>query len=174
MLSLMIQKKICMLGSYGVGKTSLVGRFVHSIFSEKYQSTIGVKVDRKALSLDDTDVNLLLWDLHGDDDFQKVRASYLRGMSGYLLVIDGTRAESVQVATDLHRFAIETVGAVPFIALINKSDLTAEWEITDEQLEQLKSDGWVVHCTSAKTGKLVNESFELLARQILSADASAE
>lgn len=159
-----------MLGSYGVGKTSLVGRFVYSLFSEKYQSTIGVKVDRKSLNLDGTELNLLLWDLHGDDQFQRVRASYLRGMSGYFLVIDGTRADSLQVAIDLQKLAQDTVGDVPFITLINKCDLTQDWEITPEQIEDLKSQSWVVHQTSAKTGRLVNESFEMLGRQMLAAD----
>lgn len=162
-----------MLGSYGVGKTSLVGRFVYSLFSEKYQSTIGVKVDRKSLNLDGMDLNLLLWDLHGDDEFQRVRASYLRGMSGYLLVIDGTRADSVQVAMDLQKLAQDTVGDVPFITLINKCDLAPEWEIKPEQIEDLISQGWTVHQTSAKTGRLVNESFEMLGRQMIAADAAA-
>ena len=110
----MIQKKICMLGSFGVGKTSLVSRFVYSLFSEQYLSTIGVKIDRKSVVVDDAEVNLLLWDLHGDDEFQRVRASYLRGMSGYLLVADGTRAESLHVALDLQQLAKDTVGDVPF------------------------------------------------------------
>lgn len=162
-----------MLGSYGVGKTSLVGRFVYSLFSEKYQSTIGVKVDRKSLTLDGTNLNLLLWDLHGDDEFQRVRASYLRGMSGYLLVVDGTRAESIQVAIDLQKLAQDTVGDVPFITLINKCDLAPEWEVTPEQIEDLTSRGWVIHQTSAKTGRLVNESFEMLGRQMLEADAES-
>lgn len=170
----MLQKKICMLGSYGVGKTSLVARFVHSIFSEKYQSTIGVKVDRKELSVDGKPINMLLWDLHGDDEFQRVRASYLRGMSGYFLVIDGTRGDSVQVAIDLHDLAKQTVGDVPFITLINKSDLNTEWEVNEQHLEGLTDRGWVVHHTSAKTGKLVNESFEELARQILAAEEADE
>lgn len=167
----MLQKKICMLGSYGVGKTSLISRFVHSIFSEKYQSTIGVKVDRKQLSLDGQNLNLLLWDLHGDDQFQRVRASYLRGMSGYILVVDSTRSQSFQVAVDLQKLAKDTVGDVPFLMLINKCDLTDEWSLENERLTQLEDDGWILQQTSAKTGKLVNESFELLGRNMLQADS---
>ena len=162
-----------MLGSYGVGKTSLVARFVHSIFSEQYQSTIGVKVDRKPVTVDGTQINLLLWDLHGDDEFQRIRTSYLRGMSGYFLVIDGTRKDSVQIAYDLQQLAHDTVGDVPFIVLVNKHDLTDQWEIDPATLNELGDKGWTVHLTSAKTGKLVNESFELLAKNILAADTLA-
>ena len=167
----MLQKKICMLGSYGVGKTSLVGRFVHSIFSEKYQSTIGVKVDRKGMNLDGEEINLLLWDLHGDDEFQRVRASYLRGMTGYILVADSTRADSLKVAIDLHQLAVDTVGDIPFLTLINKCDLTEQWVLDDDKLSDLEEQGWILQQTSAKTGKLVNESFELLARNMLAADS---
>ena len=163
----MLQKKICMLGSFAVGKTSLVGRFVHSIFSEKYQTTIGVKVDRKQVKVGDKDVNLLLWDLHGDDEYQRVRASYLRGMSGYLLVADGTRGETLEIAEQLQRLATETVGDVPFLLLVNKSDLSSDWEIDEKRLEELADSGWTIHKTSAKTGQFVNKSFELVAEAIL-------
>ena len=87
----MIQKKICLLGGFGVGKTSLVSRFVHSIFSDKYLTTVGVKIDKKRVDLGSQQVDLVIWDIYGEDDFQKVRMSYLRGASGYLLVADGTR-----------------------------------------------------------------------------------
>jgi small GTP-binding protein len=76
-----VQRKVCMLGATSVGKSSLVRRFVESIFSEKYQATIGVKIDRKLVQVDDTQVSLLLWDLQGEDEFQRVRLSYLRGAS---------------------------------------------------------------------------------------------
>ena len=87
----MIQKKICMLGGYAVGKTSLVSRYVSSMFSEKYMTTIGVKIDKKGVDTEKDRVELVIWDIYGQDDFQKVRMSYLRGASGYLLVLDGTR-----------------------------------------------------------------------------------
>ena len=88
----MIQKKICMLGAFAVGKTSLVQRFVKSLFSDRYLTTVGVKIDKKIVTVGDTEVSLVLWDLAGEDEFQSVQTSYLRGASGYLLVIDGTRA----------------------------------------------------------------------------------
>ena len=97
----MIEKKICMLGSFAVGKTSLVTRFVTSIFSDRYLTTIGVKIDKKIVSLAGRDITLIVWDIHGDDEFQRIRTSYLRGASGYLLVVDGTRRDTLATAMGL-------------------------------------------------------------------------
>jgi len=66
-----IQKKICMLGSFSVGKTSLVSRFVSTVFSDKYLTTVGVKIDKKALTVGGEDVTLMLWDIYGEDDFRR-------------------------------------------------------------------------------------------------------
>jgi len=105
----MIQKKICLLGGFGVGKTSLVSRFVHSIFSDKYLTTVGVKIEKKSLVLNEQELDLVIWDLYGEDDFQKVRMSYLRGASGYLLVADGTRRTTLDTAMSLHEAAVRTI-----------------------------------------------------------------
>lgn len=156
-----------MLGSFAVGKTSLVSQFVHSKFSEKYLTTIGVKVDRKEVRVADGAVNLLLWDIHGDDEFQRVRGSYLRGMAGYLLVVDGTRSETLEAASDLHRLAIEAVGEKPFLVLLNKCDLQDEWSLDAQHLGRLVEDGWDVRRTSAKTGENVDAAFQDLAARII-------
>jgi small GTP-binding protein len=162
-----IQKKVCMVGAFAVGKTSLVARFVHSMFSEKYHTTIGVKVDKKTVDIDGRRVNLILWDLAGEDDFNTVRTSHLRGASGYLLVIDGTRRETLTTALDLQQRVEREVGPLPFHLLVNKSDLIDEWQLSDDDLSALASRGWHVTKTSAKTGTAVEEAFHDLARAIL-------
>ena len=163
----MIQKKICMLGGFAVGKTSLVARYVSSIFSDKYLSTVGVKIDKKQLNVDGKDVTLMLWDIYGQDDFQTVQPSQLRGMSGYLLVVDGTRRATLETARQLQEKATAAVGPVPFILLLNKLDLAAQWEIDEPAFFKLVEDGWRVVRTSAKTGEGVEQAFELLARAML-------
>lgn len=125
----MNKKKVCLLGSFAVGKTSLVQRFVNSIFSEKYHTTIGVKIDRKTVSKDGKEVMLMVWDIHGQDDFQEVKPSYLLGSSGIILVLDGTRRDSMDVAVSLNRLVLETLGKVPVMLLLNKADLKEQWEI---------------------------------------------
>ena len=162
-----VQKKICMIGAFAVGKTSLVARFVHSMFSEKYQTTVGVKIDKKAVNVDGQEVNLILWDLAGEDEFQEVRMSYLRGASGYLLVVDGTRPETYGTALELHKKAVGVAGKIPCLVLLNKSDLVEQWQILDSALDALAEYGLRYLKTSAKTKAGVEDAFHLLARDIV-------
>ena len=163
----MLQKKICMLGSFSVGKTSLVRRFVESIFSEAYHTSIGVKVDKKLVRVNDEDVTLVLWDIHGEDVYQKIRMSYLRGMSGYLLVVDGTRNPTLDDALALNERVIQEAGKVPAILVFNKSDLVDTWEIDSARESELAAAGWNICRASAKTGDSVEEVFSQLAAAML-------
>src|SRR5215207_8519861 len=115
----MLQKKICMLGASAVGKTSLVARFVQGIFNDKYLTTVGVKIDKKPVSVGGQAVLMMLWDMQGEDRFQKVQMSYLRGTHGYLLVADGTRRDTLDRALMLQKDAEATAGPVPFALLLN-------------------------------------------------------
>ena len=169
----MIEKKICMLGAFAVGKTSLVRRFVSSCFSDQYQTTIGVTVDKKSMTVDGTSLTMVLWDLYGEDEFQKLRPSYLRGSSGYLLVLDGMRRATLDIALHIQERVSDTLGPVPFVVLINKHDRRAEWDITDQDLAQLAQRGWSVVMSSAKTGQGVEEAFTTLARAMLTPSNSS-
>ncbi|MDQ3011329.1 MAG: GTP-binding protein [Acidobacteriota bacterium] len=162
----MIQKKVCLLGAFAVGKTSLVSRFVKSIYSDQYLTTVGVKVDKKTVQLGDQQVNLILWDLAGEDEFQKIRMDYLRGAAGYLLVADGTRRSTLDMALMLADRVAKDIGPLSFVFLINKSDLASEWEIDDQSIEECRNRGWSVIKTSAKDGEGVEEAFQMLAQQV--------
>ena len=164
----MTQKKICTLGTSAVGKSSLVARFVKGIFSENYLTTIGVKIDKKTITLRGQKVDLLIWDLNGEDRFQKLSMNYLRGTAGYLLVIDGTRRSTLDAALALHHKTQATVGDVPFVVLINKTDRKEDWEIEEADIEDLQARGWTIQETSAKTGNGVEKAFSDLARKLLS------
>ena len=155
----MIQKKICMVGAFAVGKTSLVARFVESIFSEKYHTTVGVKISKKALQVGDQEWHLILWDLAGEDEFLQIRTSYLQGSAGYLLVVDGTRRATLDTAMSIQQRIVDTVGNIPFVVLFNKSDLTNEWEIANDAFEELSHKDWSWLKASAKTGEGVDEAF---------------
>ena len=164
-----LKKKISMLGSFAVGKTSLVRRFVSNIYSEDYITTIGARVEKKSLTINERPINLLVWDLNGEDKFQKLHMEYIQGSDGYLLVVDKTRHASLQVAHTLHQKAQIVVGDIPFILVVNKADLSEKWDSQDKELEQLKEQGWIIMTTSAKMGTGVDEVFEKLARLIINA-----
>ena len=158
----MIKKKICLIGSFGVGKTSLVSRYAKGIFSEKYLSTVGVMISQKSVHLASGGVRLMIWDLAGEDDFQGLRLSYLKGASGALFVADGTREETLQI-TQQHIERMEQFHpGIPALILLNKADLNDQWEISDDQSSEFDRR-LEVFPTSAKTGANVVEAFERLA-----------
>lgn len=163
----MIQKKVCLLGAYAVGKTSLAARFVKSVFNEQYLTTIGVKVDKKTVQVDGNDVSMIVWDLAGEDELQKIKMDYLRGASGYLLVADGTRGNTIETARLLHRRVTEALGSLPFILFLNKSDLVTDWEVDEETLKSLEMAGWQIFKSSAKTGDGVEDGFLRLAELMM-------
>jgi small GTP-binding protein len=165
----MLHKKVCLLGGFGVGKTSVVARFVSSIFSEKYLTTVGVKIDKKTVDAGSGEMTLMLWDIYGEDEFQTVRDSYLRGASGYLLVADGTRHATLDTAVALQQRAESAIGQVPFVLLLNKSDLNAAWQVDQATLWKIAERGWNVVHTSAKTGAGVEDAFTRLARAMADA-----
>lgn len=163
----MIKKKICLVGAFAVGKTSLVQQYLHSIFSDKYHTTVGVKVDKKSVHLNGRDVDLIIWDLHGEDDFQTVRMSYLRGASGCLYVVDGTRPATLDAALNLQARAHAAIGPVPSLFVINKCDLEKEWAIDEQTIASLVANKICVVRTSAKTGHCVESAFLDLAAQMI-------
>lgn len=163
----MIQKKVCMLGASAVGKTSLVRRFVHSLFSDKYLTTMGVKIDRKSVAVGEHEVILVLWDIHGSDEFARMFPTYLRGAAGALLVADGTREGTVAAALESAQQLAATVGDVPMHLILNKSDLKDEWEVGGKEIDSLRARGWTIIETSAKLGSGVDEAFTSIARKML-------
>ena len=124
-----VQKKICMLGAYGVGKTSLVNSYLKGTFSPEYDTTIGVRIDLKPLKTPVGEFNLVIWDIAGEDEFQSTPPSYLIGSAGYILVADATRRATFTKALEIQKYTEERVGRLPFVFVLNKFDLTDDWDI---------------------------------------------
>lgn len=165
----MKQKKICMLGAFAVGKTSLVARYVEGLFSEKYLTTVGVKIDRKDVTVDGETTRLILWDIQGEDDEQAIRPNFIENAHACLLVVDGTRPETLAVARRLKSWAEAHLGEVPCLMLLNKSDLTSAWRLRDEDLQGENRPGCRVLQTSAKTGDGVEDAFRVLVEKLVEA-----
>ena len=116
-----VSRKISLLGDFAVGKTSTVARSVRTTFSDSYLTTVGVKVDTKTLTRDDGDaLRLVLWDIAGANALDQMRANYIGGTQGLLLVADGTRADTVTTALGLRDQANRLLGRVlPAVLLLN-------------------------------------------------------
>lgn len=168
-----ISKKVCMLGDFSVGKTSLVRRFIDAAFSEKYITTVGVKVDTKLISLsDDLNVKMVLWDIAGEKAIGPLQRQYLKGMTAFLLVVDSTRLPTLTSAKTIREQIVSEYGDLPFFLLVNKTDLIDQIEITDEVLEKHNMDSWPVFQTSAKTGAHVEQAFSQLADKLANGTAT--
>ena len=163
----MISKKICLLGAFSVGKTSLVERYVNSIFSDSYISTVGVKISKKQMCIGNTELTMILWDLEGKDDFMDVNITYLKGTMGFFVVADLSRKETLEVALKIRKIALELLGDdTPNILLLNKADLE-EYEISEQQISDAREAGIELMLTSAKDGICVEEAFDALAQKMI-------
>jgi small GTP-binding protein len=164
-----LSAKICLLGDYAVGKTSLVRRFVYNMFEDKYLSTIGVKVSRKVVAVprgdDVVELVLMLWDLAGSEEFDSVRASYLRGAAGALVVADVTHPATLAA---IPGYVAQVRGLNPSAAIVlaaNKQDLVEQRAVSEEEVAQAAAGLRASYFpTSAKTGAGVEEAFRLLGR----------
>ncbi|MEC4983899.1 MAG: Rab family GTPase [Oscillatoria sp. PMC 1068.18] len=171
-----ISKKICLVGDFSVGKTSLIRRFVDRQFSDKYLSTVGVKISRKSVEVpapegtENQQVQLIVWDIEGQTKFKAIAPSYLQGAKGAIIVADVTRLETIenlQERLDLF-FSVCPKGLV--VIALNKLDLVSEEELEAKfKLVQFTDQPQVIaaHTTSAKTGKDVDEIFHKLTFNML-------
>ena len=168
----MIRKKICMLGAFGVGKTSLVKRYFHCAFDERYYATLGARIEKKQLCVEDQDITLMVWDFAGEDDILQVPLSYLRGADGVIVVADGTRPDTIQTAIELHARARSQTGEIPSVLALNKHDLQDRWNVEVGEMRELRRRVGPVLRTSAKSGRHAGTIFETLAHQVVTHDAS--
>lgn len=159
----MIQKKICMVGCAGTGKSSLVRRYVESTFSERSRATVGVRIDRRHVAVGNQDITLLLWNLAGRSETEELRPSYLRGAAGVFYVVDGTRPDTLGLLFTLRAEVVEAIGPVPSIVALNKCDLTDDWALGPDDHLRLERAELSTFQTSAKTGERVDDAFQWLA-----------
>ena len=134
-----------MVGEFAVGKTSLTQKFVNNVFSDKYLTTIGVKIDTAIVD----DTKLIVWDVAGRDSLSPINSSYLVGAAGIVLVADGTRSETVEQLATLWDTVSDRVGDIPVVVALNKADIPG-WNIPDKNRQEFKKRGWMMFDTSAK------------------------
>ena len=159
-----ISKKVILLGKFGVGKTSLIKKWVYQKFNEEYLTTIGVKVDKKQINIHGLTLTMLIWDIAGPTPNQKIPQSYMMGSHGVLLVFDLSRPSSYEDLLDEMAAVRDYLPEVPIQPVGNKLDLLAKSSIRDVE-ESLPLENVIY--TSAKTGENVNVAFQSLGEAIL-------
>lgn len=152
-----------MVGDFAVGKTSLTQKFVNNVFSDKYLTTVGVKIDTAIVG----DTKLVVWDVAGRDALSPINVNYLVGASGLVLVGDGTRPETIASLQSIWQTVEARLGAVPVVVAINKKD-APEWAVSDEEIKSQLESQWDVFYTSAKEGANVADLFECLVAKMVS------
>ena len=158
-----------MVGAFGVGKTSLVRRYVHQQFDESYHTTLGVKIDTRIVDTIEEPIKLVLWDMEGADPFNKDKRplarirSYMKGAHGLILVADGTRPKTVKTALSLYHDFCREYQFVPAIMLANKADLEVEWQFDDSLIPDTIS---LFH-TSALNGQNIDAAFTTIGKSLI-------
>lgn len=156
----MKSKKVVVLGHYGVGKTSLIRRFVEDSFSEDYKVTIGVHILKKTININEDTINLILWDTEGTDEIEEIRKAYLMGTHHFVLMCDITRPETYKNIDQQITYLQDNFGNTPITKVGNKSDLLPKGSIGDKKKELSFLDSIV----SAKEGNNVQRLFEKIAK----------
>ncbi len=154
-------KKLVVLGHFGVGKTSLIRRFVSDVFSDNYKVTIGVHITKKVVEISaGNTVSLILWDLEGTDDITTIRNSYLLGTHGAVFVFDVTRPSTFQNLNQDLKVVSEKLPSVPMIVVGNKMDL-----VDAIDLKTVLGENNIAYdfLSSAKTGDSVEDLFYKMA-----------
>lgn len=166
-------KKVCMLGDSGVGKTSLIKRFVFDVFDDQYIETIGTKITKKEIMLKDPegqDLNmvLMIWDILGHKSPKRVPSSYYVGVEGVLVVCDTTRRETYEELDYWVNTLVVMTQYVPIVFLANKVDLVNERQIDEKDMIELASRFNAPYFfVSAKTGTAVEDAFRTLATNLI-------
>ncbi|CAM4139611.1 MULTISPECIES: Rab family GTPase [Flavobacterium] len=154
-------KKIVLIGHFGVGKSSLIRRFVENIFSEEYKVTIGVHIFKKVIQVEGKNLTFVIWDIEGKEDITEIRRSYLLGTSGFIYVFDPTRKNTYSTINQDVEFCKTNYPTAKLITVANKLDLIDEEEFVS------KIDFEIDYFTSAKTNKNVDLIFNDLGLKFL-------
>ncbi|MEE8503123.1 MAG: Rab family GTPase [candidate division NC10 bacterium] len=161
-----LKLKVCLVGEFAVGKTSLVNRFLHNTFQARYMATIGAKIQKVDLRVDQSRIIMTLWDIMGEKGFRELlREAYFEGANGLVAACDLTRPGSLLDLEDWIAAVYRIAGRVPLVIVANKSDLTEHTVVTEEEVEAFaRRHDCEYFVTSAKMGEGVEDAFLAIGR----------
>ncbi len=159
----MFSYKIVLVGNFGVGKTSLIRRFVENSFSEEYLSTIGVSISKKTIG----NATIMIWDIEGHTEFKPIFKQYLMGAKGFILVADLLRQETIEALQNHIDLCYAVVKDAPICIALNKCDMPHEISQREiEEISKLSPTVLKVLKTSAKENEAVEDLFLTLDTRI--------
>jgi len=161
--------KVITCGEGGVGKTTLLHRYIEGVFLANTRLTIGVEFFLKELNIEGKKILLQVWDFGGQDHFRPLLKNYAVGARGALLLFDLTRISSLQRIEQWINICRQDGLDIPIIFLGTKLDLTEQILVNDEFAQKFKEKYKFFEYLkiSSKTGENVNLAFELLARELV-------
>ena len=162
--------KFVLVGDYGVGKSTSIHRFVEEKFKESYVPTLGVQISKKSLEIDEHSIELMIWDLAGQDRYLMIRQRFYTGTQGILVLYDITRKSSLDHINRWYKEVIKHTGPIPIILIGNKIDLEDKREVFEDDvngiLQENNIDVKFKIETSAKDGFKTNEAFLFLVKYL--------
>ena len=163
------QKKIILIGNFSVGKTSLIRRYVDNSFDDKYISTIGVKISKKNISIEDEEMMLLIWDIEGAlDKVRRVNKTYIKGAHAAIIVTDITSEEIEETITIHLNDLYDVTGEIPVLIAFNKIDKNENFQMDIGSLQSKYPSLLGSYFTSAKNDLNVNTLFRHLSSELIS------
>jgi small GTP-binding protein len=168
-----LKAKVCLIGDWGVGKTSLIRKFVLDQFDDKYIVTFGTKVSKKRIKFKKykdtvTDLNMVIWDIMGQDEFRTIQKNAYSGTHAALIVCDVTRKESLKNIKKWRDDIFSITKEIPVVVLANKADLQNKRKFKIEDLAKVASDiNAKYFFTSAKTGQNVESAFRAIGKELI-------
>ena len=167
-----IKVKVTVIGDGSVGKTSLIQKFTQGIFKTDYVKTIGAQLTNYETEIDEYRIELIFWDIAGQDNFHFLRPSFYRGSKAAIIVYsleeNDLGKRSFNHITTWHKDVKQFCGEIPVVLFANKVDLINEQNLDKTKIQKLVKElnflGYYI--TSAKTGQGLDDAFDALSRKI--------